>query len=107
MLRLLFRFLGILAVAAAFASMIIDGTRSIAGGALFVTPFGQTVMSFFPSRFPELQPAVERHIHPLLWDPILLTLFLLPTWLIVGMGGLLLLAATTKPAPKIGYSNRA
>lgn len=106
MLRLLFRFAGIIAVAAAFSLLIIDGTRSIAGGALSLTPFGQTVISFFPTQFPLLQPTVERHIHPLLWDPVLLTLFLLPTWLIIGMAGLLLLAVTRKPAPKIGYSNR-
>jgi hypothetical protein len=106
MLRLLFRFLGILAVAAAFASLIIDGTRSIAGGTLSLTPFGQTVMSFFPTQFPLLKPAVERNIHPLLWDPILLSVFLTPTWLIIGLCGLILLALTRKPAPKIGYSNR-
>jgi hypothetical protein len=106
MLRLLLRFVGILAVAAAFASLIIDGTRSIAGGALSLTPFGQTVISFFPAQFPQIQPAVERHIHPLLWDPVLLTVFILPTWLIVGICGLLILAITRKPAPKIGYSNR-
>ncbi len=106
MLRLLFRFLGILAVAAAFATLIIDGTRSIAGGGLSLTPFGQTVISFFPTQFPLLKPAVEQNIHPLLWDPVLLTLFLMPTWLIIGMGGLILLALTRKPAPKIGYSNR-
>jgi hypothetical protein len=106
MLRLLLRFVGILAVAAAFASLIIDGTRSIAGGALSLTPFGQTALSFFPVQFPQIQPAVERHIHPFLWDPVLLTMFILPTWLIIGIGGLLLLMLTRKPAPKIGYSNR-
>jgi hypothetical protein len=106
MLRLTFRFLGFLAVAAAFVSLIIDGTQSIAGGALSLTPLGQTVSSLFPALFKALQPNIERNIHPFLWDPVLLTLFRLPTWLVVGIFGLLLLAITRKPAPKIGYSNR-
>ncbi len=106
MLRLAFRFAGFLAVAVAFALLVIDGTRTIAGGGLSLTPFGQTVISFFPKQFPLLQPAVEQHVHPFLWDPVLLTLLLMPTWLIIGLCGLLLLAVTRKPAPKIGYSNR-
>jgi hypothetical protein len=106
MLRLAFRFAGFLAVAAAFVSLIIDGTRSIAGNVLSLTSLGQTALAFFPAKFPLLQPAIERNIHPLLWDPILATLFRLPTWLVIGLLGLLLLALTRKPAPKIGYSNR-
>ncbi len=106
MLRLFFRLAGILAVAAAFVSLIIDGTRSIAGSALSITPLGQIAMSLFPAGFPLLRPAVEQHIHPLLWDPVLTTLFLLPAWFVIGLCGLLLLGVTRKPAPKIGYSNR-
>jgi len=106
MLRWFFRLAGFLAVAVAFVSLIIDGTRSIAGGALSITPFGQTAMTFFPARFPLLRAAVEQHIHPLLWDPVLVTLFRKPAWFVIGLCGLLLLGATRKPAPKIGYSNR-
>jgi len=106
MLRLTFRFLGFLAVAAAFVALIIDGTQSIAGGTISLTPLGQTVSSLFPVQFKSLQPAVERTIHPFLWNPVLLTLFRLPVWLFIGAFGLFLLALTRKPAPKIGYSNR-
>jgi hypothetical protein len=106
MLRLAFRFAGFLAAAAAFASLIIDGTRSIAGGAVSLTSLGQTASAIFPAQFPALGPAIERNIHPLLWNPVLTTLFWLPTWLVVGLLGLLLLALTRKPAAKIGYSNR-
>ncbi len=106
MLRLAFRFAGFLAVAAAFTSLIIDGTRSIAGNAVSLTLLGQTASAFFPAQFPALGPAIERNIHPLLWNPVLTTLFRLPTWLVIGLFGLLLLALTRKPPPKIGYSNR-
>jgi len=106
MLRLAFRFAGFLAVAAAFVSLIIDGTQSIAGGAVVLTTLGQTANAFFPVQFPALKPAVERNIHPLLWNPVLTTLFWLPTWLVIGLFGFLILALTRKPAPKIGYSSR-
>jgi len=106
MLRLAFRFAGFMAAAAAFASLIIDGTRSIASGAVSITTFGQTASAFFPAQFPALRPAIERNIHPLFWNPGLTTLFSLPVWLVIGLFGLALLALTRKPAPKIGYSNR-
>jgi hypothetical protein len=106
MLRLAFRFSGFLTVAAAFTSLIVDGTRSIAEGAVSITSLGQTAAAFFPAQFSALGPAIERNIHPLLWNPVLTTLFWLPTWLVVGLFGLLLLTLTRKPAPKIGYSSR-
>jgi hypothetical protein len=106
MLRLGFRFAGFLAMAAAFVSLVIDGTRSIAGNTLTLTTLEQTAVAFFPTKFPLLEPAIQRNIHPFLWDPVLITLFRMPTWLVIGLLGLFLLAVTRKPAPKIGYSNR-
>jgi hypothetical protein len=106
MFRLTVRLIGFLLLAGAFASLVIDGTRSIAGGGLALTPLGQTIFLIFPEKFQGLQPAIEKYAHPLLWDPLMVSLLLLPTWLVVGLLGFLLMLVSQKKAEKIGYSIR-
>lgn len=106
MFRFLIRTIGLILLAAGFAALIVDGTRSIAAAKLIVTPFGSTALYLFPASFPLLQPAVERHIHPLLWDPFLLALFLLPTFLVLAVLGLLLIWMVRRRQITIGYSSR-
>jgi hypothetical protein len=105
MIRLLFRFLGILLLAAAFAALIIDGTKSIAANAIIYTPTADTAAQVFPDKFKLLQPALE-HIHPLLWNPGMTSLLRLPIWIIIAVFGMLCLLLGRKPRPKIGYSRR-
>ena len=105
MFRLLFRFAGLLLLAGAFAALVVDGTRSVAAGTMAIVPFGRTSSALFPDAFLKLHKVVEAHL-PLLWDPVLVTLFLLPTWLVLGVLGLVVFAATRRRSPKIGYARR-
>ena len=43
---------------------------------------------------------------PMLWDPVLVTTFLLPTWLVLGVVGLALMAVSRRRRPTIGYVRR-
>jgi hypothetical protein len=106
MIRFLVRTLGLLVIAAGFAALVVDGTRSIAASDLRVIAFGDIAGALFPVRFPQLQPLVERQIHPLLWDPVLATLFSLPAWLVLALAGLLLMWLTARRRPQVGYSAR-
>lgn len=106
MFRFVIRAIGLILLAAGFAALIVDGTRTIAASKLSVTTFGSTSLKLFPSSFPLLQPAVERHIHPLLWDPFLLALFLLPTFLVLSVLGILLIWMVRRRQVNIGYSSR-
>ena len=73
---------------------------------MIVTPLGTTAFALFPKYFPILEPAVARHIHPLLWDPVLLNFFLLPTALVlIVIGALLLYFGRPKPR-LIGHASR-
>ena len=36
-----------------------------------------------------VQAVVQRYLLPALWDPVLVTLLLLPAWIVVGVPGLL------------------
>ncbi len=64
-----------LLLAAAFAALVVDGVRSVAASKVVVTAFGETSYRLFPHSFPLLQPVVEQRLHPVLWDPFLLSFF--------------------------------
>jgi hypothetical protein len=91
MFRFLVRAIGVLFLAGGFAALIVDGARAIAASRLVVTAFGETCQRMFPRMFPMLQSFVENHLHPLVWDPFLLAVFLLPTAFVFMAFGLLLL----------------
>ena len=105
MFRLLFRTIGFFLLAAAFADLVVDGTRSIAAGALSLTPLDQTISWLSPDKIAALKPAIE-HLNPFLWDPVTVGLLRLPTWLVAGVLGTLIMLLTQKRRPKIGFSSR-
>lgn len=105
MFRLAFRFIGLLVLAGAFAALVVDGTRSVAAGSIALMPLGRTLSALSPEVLTKLRALVEPRL-PLLWDPVLVSLFLLPAWLVLGFVGLVLLALSRPRAPKIGYSRR-
>ena len=106
MLRLLARVSGLFLVAAGFVGLVIDGTRSIANGALTFTALGEVGYRLFGERYLLLQPAIERHVHPLLWDPVVLNLMLAPAAVVAFVLGAMLLWLGRKPPEPIGYLAR-
>ena len=102
MLRFVLRLAGLFTLAAGFAALVIDGTRSIAAGALLLTPFGELLKS----RLPTLQQVIGHDLHPLLWDPVATGLLRLPVWVVLAAGGALLLWMARRRAPVIGYTSR-
>jgi hypothetical protein len=101
MFRFLFRATGLLFLAAAFAALVVDATRSIAGGMLMVTPLSEA----FATKLGALQISLER-IHPALWNPVGLWALRLPIWFVLLIGALILLRLARPPAPTVGYSSR-
>ena len=106
MFRFLARTLGLILIAAGFVGLVIDGTRSIANGALNFTALGEVAYRVLGERYLLLQPAIERHVHPLLWDPIVLNLTLAPASVVAFVLGAILLWLGRKPAEPIGYLAR-
>jgi hypothetical protein len=98
MIRFLLRLLAMLILAAGFAALIVDGTRSIAGSELNLTPLSDLLRA----RLPAIEQSVTRNVHPLLWDPVLKSFFRLPAWLVLAMAGLLLLKLGRRPVPPLG-----
>lgn len=103
MFRFILRLVGFLLIAAGFVGFVVDGSRSIAAGEITYAPLGQILFQLMPGLFPMLEPAVTRHIHPALWDPVLLTVLLWPAAIVAFVLGLLLLWLGRKPPEPIGY----
>ena len=102
MFRFLLRVGGLIALAAGFVALVIDGTRSIAAGAVLLTPFGELLTT----KLPVIQQVIGHNLHPLLWDPVATSLLRLPIWLVFAITGLLLLRMARRRAPGIGYTSR-
>ena len=105
-MRFLVRILGYLLVAGGFVVLLTDGARSIANSALRFTSLGETLLALFGERYQQLQPAVERNLHPLLWDPVLVNVLLAPTAIAGLLLGFLLFWLGTEPKPLIGIVTR-
>jgi hypothetical protein len=105
MLRLLTRFLGQLLLAGGFIALIVDGTRSIAGGYLLVTSLGKGLSETFPALYQSLQKGIEAN-SAFLWDPVLATLLLLPVSMALGGLGALLIVFSHKQAATNRYWRR-
>jgi hypothetical protein len=103
MLRFLARALGLLLIAAGFVGLVFDATRSIANSTVSFTPLGELAFTLFPRSFPLLEPAITRHVHPWLWDPVLLNVLLLPAAVVGFVLGAALLWIGQKPVEPIGY----
>ena len=106
MIGFLVRLTALACLAVAFALLVVDGTRSLAGNEMLLTPLGQVAFDLWPEKMKLVQPGIEKNLHPLLWDPILLTLLKMPGWLILGALGTLLFYAGRRRAPDIGFSSR-
>jgi hypothetical protein len=91
MLRFLLRALGLVALAAAFASAVIDGARSIANNTLAWKPLGMALEQLLPGRVERLQ-AWAGKIHPKLWDPVLIDVLWVPTSVALAVVGIVLMA---------------
>lgn len=107
MIRALLRFIAYIVIGGGFVLLVLDGARSIANQELSLTPFGELAYRAFGEKYLLLQPAIERHVHPLLWDPVVLNLTLLPACAVTLAIGFLLLALGRKPEPGIGTLTRA
>ncbi len=105
MFRFVLRLMGFLLLAAAFAAVIVDGTRSIAARQLLPYSFEDTATWMFPTKLAAVRLAFD-HGALLALRPLMTGVLSMPTWLITGSLGLLLLFVGRRPPPKIGYSGR-
>jgi hypothetical protein len=90
MIRFLFRFAGLWVLAAGFLALVYDGAVSIAAGDLRLSKTGELWRYVHFSSLQQIQPALERHVHPFLWDPVMVTILLAPPFVVLGVIGSIL-----------------
>ena len=87
---MIFRVLGVWCLLAAAVTLIIDGTKSISANSWVATPLGQHWYNLHAASLNVSQAAIERHVHPALWDPVITYVLQTPTWIVLGILGVLL-----------------
>jgi hypothetical protein len=106
MLRFFVRLLGLILLAGGFAALVVDGTRSLAGGQLMITTLREGAMSISPGKLEALQASVEQKLSAPLWDSVISALLHLPISVTFGgLGALLILLSQRQRAP-VGYARR-
>jgi hypothetical protein len=103
MIRFLFRFIGLICLAAAFILVIYDGTKSIAGNRLFMTSVRALWELINAGSLQKLKPLIEPYASGFLWDPVMLAILAAPSWSLLGGFGILLLLLGRRKKPLIGY----
>ncbi len=104
MIRFLFRSVGFFALAAAFLLVIYDGTRSIAGNAVFITSVRGLWDIINASSLAALRPLIEGRIGHFAWDPVFVSFLNAPSWAVLGALGVILILLGRKKRPLIGYA---
>ena len=103
MIKGVFRMSAFVLLAASFVAAVMDGARSLANSTLDYARLGATAFRLFGDGYLALQPAIERYVHPFLWDPVLVNLLLLPTSLVLLVTGLVCHRIGQRSASSIGY----
>jgi hypothetical protein len=104
MIRFLFRFLGLIGLAAAFILVIYDGTKSIAGNRLTLTTVRALWELINAGSLAKLKPLIEPYAGGLLWDPVTVFVLAAPSWSVLGLLGILFILVGRKKKPLIGYA---
>ena len=97
MFRFLFRFMAMVALAVAVIMAVVDATRTIAASELVLTPLNTSWLAVSPDTFAALQILVAEKAHPLLWDPVIVSILALPGAVVLAVLALLLFAVGRKP----------
>jgi hypothetical protein len=108
MIRFLFRFLGLICLAAAFILVVYDGTKSIAANKLYFTSVQTLWQLINPASLQnfvrDTKPLVAPYAGGMLWDPGVLGILAAPSWSLLGIFGILFLLLGRRKKPLIGYA---
>ena len=99
---MILRLMGYFFLCVATAALAYDGTRMIAdNGRIAFTSFEQHWLNISPASMDAARGLVEQ-VSPYLWSPVLMSLMVLPAWVLAcGLGTLLYLAGYRRPRPAL------
>lgn len=85
------RILGWLLIGAALAVLVAEIVAWIEVGAYRPIAAGELWFDLHAASLNGVQAGIQRYLFPALWDPIVVTILLLPAWTVLGLPGLALL----------------
>ena len=103
MIRFLLRFVGLCLLATAFVFFVYDGTKSIANQHLVYIKAGD-VWALVDQNSLNLAQNWLKQRAVWAWDPYMLGVFDLPTWVVLGIVAMILILLGRKKKPLIGYA---
>ena len=103
MLRLLIRFVGLALLAGGFVALVVDGTRSLGGGSLYLTSLGSILQALWPVAFQALRSAVLSRLPTFIWDPLLVLLLMTPVGVALCGVGAAFIVLSHKHHAIVGY----
>jgi len=103
MLRLLIRIMGLALLAGGFVALVVDGTRSLAGGSLYVTTLGSALQALWPGAYQALHSAALSRFPTFVWDPLLVHLLLTPVGVALCGLGAAFIVLSHKQHALVGY----
>jgi hypothetical protein len=103
MIRFLLRLVGLCMLATAFVFFVYDGTKSIANQHLVYIKVGD-VWAIVDQNSLNLAQNWLKQRAIWAWDPYMLTIFDLPTWVVLGILAMVLILLGRKKKPLIGYA---
>ena len=88
---LILRILGVWLLLLAMVAVVVDATKSLAGGgAWVVTPMGEQWRQLAPEMLEASRKWIMATAGDWLWDPVILSILAAPTWVVFGILGVLL-----------------
>ena len=90
MLKPVLRILALFALAMALITAVLDITKSIADSTLVMTPLGVNWLELSPATLQAASVTIQDYVHPFLWDPVIQTILLAPSWFVFSVLWLIL-----------------
>lgn len=94
-MRMIMRLIGSLFLALMLIMIVMDGAKVLSSNELAFTPLGQIWFEIDRAlgtlTLNTLQAIVQRYVHPIVWDPIIVTVLGAPAWLICAILGVVFL----------------
>ena len=107
MIRFVFRFIGLWILAAGFVALVRDGTKSIAGNALFMTALSEDWTNIHGTSLQALETMIAQRVDPYVggwvWDPLMAAILAAPTFMVLGILGAILILIGRRKKALIGY----
>lgn len=101
---MLIRILGYVLLLAGVVALGAEILRSLEAGYWQSLPLGEVWYGLDRGSLNGIQVLLERYLWDYLWDPVLLTVLLLPAWAVLGVPGLLILAFARRQRRKRMFS---